>query len=351
MDLSMWSGFVQHATAAHHVMEGYSSTSSSPMSPCPSTGALPPMKTAAGAIGVMAQGVGVGGVHHGYDDPSGLSYSAGSVPPPPPPPTSSLGEYYPTANSNYHFMSHHHHYAPSTSPTPPPPQSYSLLSGGHQDDNISHYYRYIDNKLLQHYQQQHSYDYNENRLSGMMAHTPEVMTTSAATVPTTPPLTPKTPGSQCGGAFYASEEKMSSAASSAPSSNKLAGTIESIERAADGSEWITTTNAEGVVLTRVLRKSNNKKERRRTQSINTAFSNLRDCIPNVPSDTKLSKIKTLRLASSYIAYLMELLNGPSESSSKLLSEGFRADLSNSKRTSQQNRIETLNVSPNCLRAC
>ena len=35
----------------------------------------------------------------------------------------------------------------------------------------------------------------------------------------------------------------------------------------------------------------NKKERRRTQSINTAFTNLRDCIPNVPSDTKLSKIK------------------------------------------------------------
>ena len=35
----------------------------------------------------------------------------------------------------------------------------------------------------------------------------------------------------------------------------------------------------------------NKKERRRTHSINTAFTNLRDRIPNVPSDTKLSKIK------------------------------------------------------------
>ena len=38
----------------------------------------------------------------------------------------------------------------------------------------------------------------------------------------------------------------------------------------------------------------NKKERRRTQSINNAFASLRDCIPNVPCDTKLSKIKTLR---------------------------------------------------------
>lgn len=34
----------------------------------------------------------------------------------------------------------------------------------------------------------------------------------------------------------------------------------------------------------------NKKERRRTQSINSAFTYLRDCIPNVPSDTKLSKV-------------------------------------------------------------
>lgn len=37
----------------------------------------------------------------------------------------------------------------------------------------------------------------------------------------------------------------------------------------------------------------NKKERRRTQSINSAFTFLRDCIPNVPSDTKLSKVATI----------------------------------------------------------
>lgn len=51
----------------------------------------------------------------------------------------------------------------------------------------------------------------------------------------------------------------------------------------------------------------NRKERRRTLSINNAFQELRGCIPQVPADTKLSKIKTLRLASSYIAYLMDLL--------------------------------------------
>lgn len=53
----------------------------------------------------------------------------------------------------------------------------------------------------------------------------------------------------------------------------------------------------------------NKKERRRTQSINQAFSELRRHIPDVPSDTKLSKIKTLRLAISYINHLSHMLTG------------------------------------------
>ena len=68
-----------------------------------------------------------------------------------------------------------------------------------------------------------------------------------------------------------------------------------------------------VRVVRVVKRRNtaNKKERRRTMSINNAFSDLRDCIPNVPADTKLSKIKTLRLATSYISYLMAVLEaGP-----------------------------------------
>ena len=54
--------------------------------------------------------------------------------------------------------------------------------------------------------------------------------------------------------------------------------------------------------------SSNGKERRRTHCINMAFGELRKCIPNVPTDTKLSKIKTLRLAISYIQYLTEMLD-------------------------------------------
>ncbi|XP_031550043.1 heart- and neural crest derivatives-expressed protein 2-like [Actinia tenebrosa] len=52
-----------------------------------------------------------------------------------------------------------------------------------------------------------------------------------------------------------------------------------------------------------------KKERRRTQNINAAFAELRKHIPNVPSDTKLSKIKTLKLAMSYIHHLEFQLEG------------------------------------------
>lgn len=48
----------------------------------------------------------------------------------------------------------------------------------------------------------------------------------------------------------------------------------------------------GTSFVRVVKRRTtaNKKERRRTQSINTAFSDLRECIPNVPPDTKLSKV-------------------------------------------------------------
>ncbi|XP_065058148.1 heart- and neural crest derivatives-expressed protein 1-like [Rhopilema esculentum] len=65
----------------------------------------------------------------------------------------------------------------------------------------------------------------------------------------------------------------------------------------------------------------NRKERRRTQNINTAFADLRGCIPNVPQDTKLSKIKTLRLAISYIQHLMQQLDD--ERYSMVMTEGGR----------------------------
>ncbi|KAM3878286.1 transcription factor 15-like [Diretmus argenteus] len=61
----------------------------------------------------------------------------------------------------------------------------------------------------------------------------------------------------------------------------------------------------GVVVRQ--RNAANARERDRTQSVNTAFTALRTLIPTEPVDRKLSKIETLRLASSYISHLANVL--------------------------------------------
>ncbi|NP_001016506.1 transcription factor 15 [Xenopus tropicalis] len=55
------------------------------------------------------------------------------------------------------------------------------------------------------------------------------------------------------------------------------------------------------------RQAANARERDRTQSVNTAFTALRTLIPTEPVDRKLSKIEILRLASSYISHLANVL--------------------------------------------
>ncbi|XP_059611413.1 heart- and neural crest derivatives-expressed protein 2 [Phlebotomus argentipes] len=106
--------------------------------------------------------------------------------------------------------------------------------------------------------------------------------------------------------------------------------------------YFNTTTTEVITSTpfvRVVKRRNtaNKKERRRTQSINSAFSYLRERIPNVPSDTKLSKIKTLRLATSYITYLTQVLEGNQDPSG-----GFRAELTSSRKINAERRANMKN---------
>nr|XP_032800429.1 basic helix-loop-helix transcription factor scleraxis-like [Petromyzon marinus] len=55
------------------------------------------------------------------------------------------------------------------------------------------------------------------------------------------------------------------------------------------------------------RQAANARERDRTHSVNSAFTALRTLIPTEPADRKLSKIETLRLASSYISHLGNVL--------------------------------------------
>ncbi|KAM9436482.1 transcription factor 21 isoform 2-T2 [Clarias gariepinus] len=52
----------------------------------------------------------------------------------------------------------------------------------------------------------------------------------------------------------------------------------------------------------------NARERARMRVLAKAFSRLKTSLPWVPADTKLSKLDTLRLASSYINHLRQLLH-------------------------------------------
>merc|ERR1712117_626465 len=49
------------------------------------------------------------------------------------------------------------------------------------------------------------------------------------------------------------------------------------------------------------------RERMRVEAFNSAFGTLRELLPTLPPDKKLSKIEILRLAICYIAYLDSVL--------------------------------------------
>jgi twist len=59
----------------------------------------------------------------------------------------------------------------------------------------------------------------------------------------------------------------------------------------------------------------NIRERQRTQNLNDAFQALRQIIPTMPSD-KMSKIHTLKIASSYIDFLYYVLQAEDDEESQ-----------------------------------
>ena len=61
----------------------------------------------------------------------------------------------------------------------------------------------------------------------------------------------------------------------------------------------------------VQRHAANARERSRMRVLSKAFSRLKTSLPWVPPDTKLSKLDTLRLASSYIQHLRRILDDDS----------------------------------------
>lgn len=66
----------------------------------------------------------------------------------------------------------------------------------------------------------------------------------------------------------------------------------------------------------------NERERARMRVLSKAFVRLKTSLPWVPSDTKLSKLDTLRLASRYIAHLRKVLDagdGTTDAGERLVS--------------------------------
>ncbi|XP_052121094.1 basic helix-loop-helix transcription factor amos-like [Frankliniella occidentalis] len=64
----------------------------------------------------------------------------------------------------------------------------------------------------------------------------------------------------------------------------------------------------GVEVVKRRRLAANARERRRMNSLNDAFDRLRDVVPSLGSDRKLSKFETLQMAQTYIAALRDLLD-------------------------------------------
>lgn len=65
--------------------------------------------------------------------------------------------------------------------------------------------------------------------------------------------------------------------------------------------------------TGVPRNAANARERARMRVLSSAFSKLKTKLPNIPADTKLSKLDTLRLATIYIKQLKGLVEGDESS--------------------------------------
>ena len=56
----------------------------------------------------------------------------------------------------------------------------------------------------------------------------------------------------------------------------------------------------------------NARERRRMNGLNDAFDRLREVVPNVNSEQKMSKIETLLVAQTYIKALAKLMDSIDE---------------------------------------
>ncbi|CAF0713537.1 unnamed protein product [Brachionus calyciflorus] len=96
-----------------------------------------------------------------------------------------------------------------------------------------------------------------------------------------------------------------------------------------------SSNSSSTSLGNLQRSAANDRERTRMRVLSKAFVRLKTSLPWVPSDTKLSKLDTLKLASSYISYLTQLLqdDDDDENNNTMLCENFQMGNNTSKMVS------------------
>lgn len=68
-----------------------------------------------------------------------------------------------------------------------------------------------------------------------------------------------------------------------------------------------STSSPNVAILKKRRLAANARERRRMSGLNEAFDKLRDVVPSLGADHKLSKFETLQMAQTYISALCDLL--------------------------------------------
>ena len=113
-----------------------------------------------------------------------------------------------------------------------------------------------------------------------------------------------------------SQNKSISQAFSPPESERSSGSpasVESVLRRTSNS-GLKHTHRQIDGLKKIRRMAANARERCRMHTVNYAFDKLRMLVPCYPSDRKLSKIATLKLATMYIADLAALLRDTNQSS-------------------------------------
>ncbi|CAI2356740.1 unnamed protein product [Caenorhabditis sp. 36 PRJEB53466] len=74
-------------------------------------------------------------------------------------------------------------------------------------------------------------------------------------------------------------------------------------------------------LLRMRRSAANERERRRMNTLNVAYDELRMVLPEIDSGKKLSKFETLQMAQKYIECLSQILKQGSKSEEKAIKSG------------------------------